>query len=79
MGPENTGSRTAQAGESLGRHASGYAGDLAGPRNWFHATGSDNYTATRKALAVLHGNVQRHAAMLSFVEAFWIMGAIFED
>ncbi|HYL16244.1 MAG TPA: hypothetical protein VEV41_24640, partial [Terriglobales bacterium] len=39
--------------------------------------GADNYTATRRALAALYGLVQRHAAMLSFVEAFWVMGVLF--
>jgi DHA2 family multidrug resistance protein len=44
---------------------------------WFHASGADSTTASRKALAVLYGMVQRYASMLSFVEAFWIMGALF--
>ena len=44
---------------------------------WFHANGADTYTASRKALAAVYGMVQRHAAMLSFVEAFWVMGVMF--
>ncbi|HVO80652.1 MAG TPA: DHA2 family efflux MFS transporter permease subunit [Terriglobales bacterium] len=50
---------------------------LEGMRVWFATHGSDHYTATRRALAALYQLVQRHAAMLSFVEAFWIMGALF--
>jgi len=50
---------------------------LAGMQAWFHGAGADKYTAGRKALAAVYGLVQRHAAMLSFVEAFWIMGVVF--
>ena len=50
---------------------------LAGMQAWFHSSGADKYTAGRKALAAVYGLVQRHAAMLSFVEAFWIMGVVF--
>jgi DHA2 family multidrug resistance protein len=46
-------------------------------RAWFFTRGADNYRATRRALAALYGLVQRHAAMLSFVEAFWVMGVLF--
>jgi DHA2 family multidrug resistance protein len=44
---------------------------------WFQAKGFDQYTAYRKALGALYGMVQRQATMLSFVEAFWIMGIVF--
>jgi len=44
---------------------------------WFHTNGADTHTASGRALAVLYGMVQRHASMLSFVEAFWVMGVIF--
>ena len=44
---------------------------------WFQAHGADSYTAGRKGLAAVYGMVQRQAAMLSFVEAFWVMGVIF--
>ena len=50
---------------------------LAGMQAYFHAHGADNYTAGRKALAALYGMVQQHASMLSFVEAFWVMGVVF--
>ena len=43
----------------------------------FIAHGVDAVTASRKALAALYGMVQQHAAMLAFVEAFWLMGVVF--
>jgi DHA2 family multidrug resistance protein len=50
---------------------------LQGMQAWFHLRGFDSYVASRKALAAMYGMVQRHAAMLSFVEAFWVMGVMF--
>jgi DHA2 family multidrug resistance protein len=50
---------------------------LAGLASRFHAAGADSYTAYRKALAALYHLVQQQASMLAFVEAFWIMGAVF--
>jgi len=50
---------------------------LQGMVAWFQFQGADAYTASQRALAALYGLVQRHAAMLSFVEAFWIMGVLF--
>jgi len=50
---------------------------LQGLQRWFHANGVDNYVASRRAWAALYGTVQRHAYMLSFVEAFWVMGILF--
>jgi DHA2 family multidrug resistance protein len=44
---------------------------------WFMSRGSDSATATRRALGAMYGEAQRHASMLSFVEAFWIMCLIF--
>lgn len=44
---------------------------------WFMSRGSDAYTASRQALAALYGQVQKHAAMMSFVDAFWIMSVMF--
>jgi hypothetical protein len=43
----------------------------------FIAHGSDAVTASRKAYAAIYGLVQQHAAMLAFVEAFWVMGVVF--
>lgn len=50
---------------------------LRGLQGMFHVNGADNVTASRKALGALYGMVQRQAAMLSFVEAFWLMAALF--
>jgi DHA2 family multidrug resistance protein len=50
---------------------------LAGMQQWFHIHGIDSVTAHRKALAATYRLVQAHAAMLSFVEAFWLMGIVF--
>jgi DHA2 family multidrug resistance protein len=50
---------------------------LRGLRGMFHMHGADNYMASRKALGALYGMVQRQAAMLSFVEAFWLMAILF--
>jgi MFS transporter, DHA2 family, multidrug resistance protein len=43
----------------------------------FHQQGTDSVTAARKALAATYAMVQQHAAMLAFVEAFWVMGVVF--
>jgi DHA2 family multidrug resistance protein len=43
----------------------------------FFQNGSDRSTAGSQSLAVLYGMVQQQAALLSFVEAFRIMGLLF--
>jgi len=43
----------------------------------FRAHGADAVTAAHKSLAAMYGLVQQHAAMMAFVEAFWIMGVVF--
>ena len=50
---------------------------LRGLETWFYRRGFDHYTASRKAVGAVYGLVQQHATMLSFVEAFWVMGVIF--
>lgn len=50
---------------------------LKGLHAHFVATGTDAVTASQKALAAVYGMVQRHAGMLAFVEAFWVMGVLF--
>ena len=50
---------------------------LQGLRAHFQALGADGVTASRKALGAIYGLVQQHAAMLAFVEAFWVMGVVF--
>lgn len=64
-------------GENVYRGDIGTEQMLSGMKAWFMAHGFDAYTASRQALAGLYGLVQRHAAMLSFVEAFWIMTVMF--
>ncbi len=65
----------------LGRHVNIY--DLKtqqmfeAMRQAFMARGADAVTATRQAYAALFGMVERQASMLSFVDAFWLLGAIF--
>ena len=48
-----------------------------GMQGWFQIHGSSSVDAGRKALGAIYGMVQRQAAMLSFVEAFWVLGVIF--
>jgi hypothetical protein len=43
----------------------------------FVAHGADGVMALRKALGAVYGMVQQHAAMLAFVEAFFVMGVVF--
>ncbi len=50
---------------------------LQAARAWFQGRGVDVHTATQRAYGAIYGMVQRHAAMLSFVEAFWIMAVMF--
>jgi MFS transporter, DHA2 family, multidrug resistance protein len=50
---------------------------LKGLQGWFHTNGVDDYVASRRAWAAVYATVQRHATMLSFVEAFWVMGGMF--
>lgn len=46
-------------------------------RSLFLHSGSDSLTAARQALAALYGSVQQQAVLLSYVEAFRIMGILF--
>jgi DHA2 family multidrug resistance protein len=50
---------------------------LDGLKQWFQLHGTDPYTAGQRAVAALYGMVLRQAAMLSFVEAFWILTLMF--
>ena len=65
----------------LGAHVNPYdsqAGRLSrGFRAAFLNSGSDLYTASRQSTAAMFGMVQRQAAMLTFVDIFWLLGAIF--
>jgi len=46
-------------------------------QSWFQMHGSSAVDAAKKAMGAVYGMVQQQAAMLSFVEAFWVMGVIF--
>jgi DHA2 family multidrug resistance protein len=48
-----------------------------GMTGWFQLHGSNSVEAGRKALGMMYGMLQQQAMMLSFVEAFWVMGVIF--
>jgi DHA2 family multidrug resistance protein len=50
---------------------------IRGMTAWFQMHGSNSLEASRKALGAMYGMVQQQAMMLSFVEAFWVMGVIF--
>ncbi len=50
---------------------------LRGLQSWFQTHGYNSVDAAKKSLGAIYGMVQQQAAMLSFVEAFWVMGVIF--
>jgi len=50
---------------------------LRGMQAWFMMHGSNSVDAMKKSLGAIYGMVQQQAALLSFVEAFWIMGIMF--
>ena len=50
---------------------------LRGLQGWFQINGYSSLDAGKKAMGAIYGMVQQQAAMLSFVEAFWVMGVIF--
>lgn len=50
---------------------------MRGMMTWLQMHGTDSVAASRKALGMIYGMVQRQAMTLSFVEAFWVMGIIF--
>jgi DHA2 family multidrug resistance protein len=48
-----------------------------GMQSWFMMHGSNSVDAMKMSLGAIYGMVQQQAALLSFVEAFWIMGIMF--
>jgi DHA2 family multidrug resistance protein len=48
-----------------------------GMRAWFMTHGSNSVAAMQKSMGAMYGMIQQQAALLSFVEAFWLMGIIF--
>jgi DHA2 family multidrug resistance protein len=67
--------------DQLASHVSAYDPHtrnlLHGLQSWFQVHGFNSVDASQKALAAIYGMVRQQAAMLSFVEAFWVMGVIF--
>jgi MFS transporter, DHA2 family, multidrug resistance protein len=65
----------------LGGHVDAYSPEaqraLENARQGFIASGSDPVTAAQRAYAATFGLVQQHAAMLSFVDVFRLLGFIF--
>lgn len=64
-------------GENLTAGNIGTQQTLEAMKSWFRGHGADPFTAGQKALAALSGMLVRQAAMLSFVEAFWLMALMF--
>ena len=50
---------------------------LQAAKAWFISRGDDPFTAAQRAYGAVYGMIQRHAAMLAFLEAFWVMAVIF--
>jgi DHA2 family multidrug resistance protein len=50
---------------------------LQGLKTWFQSQGADAHTAAHQAYGAIYTYLQQHAAMLSFVEAFWVMAIMF--
>lgn len=50
---------------------------ISGLKSTFISTGADAATALERAYAAAYGMVQKQAAMLAFVDAFWIMAVVF--
>ena len=44
---------------------------------YFVAKGFSQYDASRKALGAVYAMLQQQASMISFTEAFWVMGVVF--
>jgi DHA2 family multidrug resistance protein len=65
----------------MGSHVTSYSAEtqswLESARQGFIAAGSDPFTATQRAYAVVFGAVQRQASMVSFVHLFRLLGIIF--
>jgi len=65
----------------LGEHVDGFSTAsremLEATRQTMIAAGTDPVTATQRAYAAVAGMVHRHAAMLSFVDIFRLLGVVF--
>lgn len=67
--------------EVLGDHVTAYSTEavarLAQLQAYFIARGADTQTALQRAYGALAGLVQRQAALLSFIDAFHVLGIVF--
>jgi DHA2 family multidrug resistance protein len=54
-----------------------YQGMVSGARQLLFAAGSSSTDALAQAHGMTYGLLQRHAAMLAFVDSFWLMGLTF--
>ena len=53
-----------------------YRAMLQGLTGALHIHGESIATATQQAQAILYGETQRQAAMLAFIDVFWILGVV---
>jgi DHA2 family multidrug resistance protein len=53
-----------------------YQAALHGLAAGLQTRGSDTVCATRQASAILYGELQRQAAMLAFIDVFWLLGVV---
>jgi DHA2 family multidrug resistance protein len=65
----------------LGEHIDMYSPQIRSAidqiRAMMMARGADAVTATQRAYALMAGQVQRQAAMMAFLDMFWLLGVIF--
>ncbi len=64
-------------GEQITASSPGARHTLAGMQALLMRHGADAATAARQAMGMLYGLVQQQAALLSFIEAFWLLATIF--
>lgn len=73
--------RRAFHAQMLADHVSPYSNEattqVAQLQAYFISRGADAETALRRAYGAIAGMVQREAALLSFIDAFYVLGAIF--
>jgi DHA2 family multidrug resistance protein len=63
--------------ENLSPLNSAYQSALAGAKQMMMANGANSTQAAAQAQGMLYNNLQQQAAMLSFNEVFWVLGALF--
>jgi len=54
-----------------------YRSILSAAQQWLIGQGADPVTAMQQAHGVLYGMVRREAAMMAFIDAFWLLGVIY--